>query len=362
MSARHGSGSVVLDKRSNVWNLLFWENGKRHSRKIGTLKQYPNKKAASRVVDSLAVQQRVPDGPQVSSLIEGYRLEKMPTRTDTRRSYESWIKLHIVPKWGQCELSQLQARPVELWLGTLALSPKSKAHIRGLLSTIWDYAMWRGDVATGRNPMELVTIKGVSKRTRQPRSLTVAEFQSFIRHLEQPINLIALLCVSLGLRISEALALKWSDVDWLGARLNVERGIVMQRVDTAKTAESRKQITLDAGLLDLLKAWKQTTQFSGSDDWLFASPNKLGRLPWSYPWVWLSFQKAATAACIGKLATHTMRHSYRSWLDAVGTSLAVQQKLMRHTDIRTTMSYGDVVTDEMQQANAKVAGLALNSR
>ena len=66
-------------------------------------------------------------------------------RTDTRRSYESWIKLHIIPKWGQCELSQLQARPVELWLGSLSLSPKSKAHIRGLLSTIWDYAMWRGD-------------------------------------------------------------------------------------------------------------------------------------------------------------------------------------------------------------------------
>ena len=66
----------------------------------------------------------------------------------------------------------------------------------------------------------------------------------FVPHLEQPINLIALLCVSLGLRISEALALKWSDVDWLGARLNVERGIVMQKVDTTKTTESRKQISM----------------------------------------------------------------------------------------------------------------------
>jgi integrase len=37
----------------------------------------------------------------------------------------------------------------------------------------------------------------------------------------------------------------------------------------------------------------------------------------------------------------------------------VQQKLMRHADIRTTMNlYGDVVTDEMAQANSKVAGLA----
>ena len=59
--------------------------------------------------------------------------------------------------------------------------------------------------------------------------------------------------------------------------------------------------------------------------------------------------------------THTMRHTYRSWLDAVGTSVAVQQKLMRHADIRTTMNvYGDVGTDEMSTAHSKVVALALN--
>jgi integrase len=56
-----------------------------------------------------------------------------------------------------------------------------------------------------------------------------------------------------------------------------------------------------------------------------------------------------------------MRHTFRSWLDAVGSSLAVQQKLMRHSDIRTTMNvYGDIVTDEMAQAASKVAGLVVN--
>jgi integrase len=58
-----------------------------------------------------------------------------------------------------------------------------------------------------------------------------------------------------------------------------------------------------------------------------------------------------------------MRHSYRSWLDAVGTPIAVQQKLMRHADIRTTMNtYGDVVTDEMTVAGSKVAEMALNRK
>jgi integrase len=105
--------------------------------------------------------------------------------------------------------------------------------------------------------------------------------------------------------VSERLALRWSDVDWLSGKLNVERGIVNQIVDDVKTAA-------DSG--------------------------------------------------IGPLGTHAFRHTCRSWLDAVGTPIAVQQKLMRHSDIRTTINiYGSVVTDEMGKAGSRVVGLALRS-
>ncbi len=70
------------------------------------------------------------------------------------------------------------------------------------------------------------------------------------------------------------------------------------------------------------------------------------------------YQKAGAKAGIGGLGTHSLRHMYRSWLDAVGTPVAVQQKLMRHADIRTTMNiYGDIVTDALimmiQRSNFK---------
>ena len=38
----------------------------------------------------------------------------------------------------------------------------------------------------------------------------------------------------------------------------------------------------------------------------------------------------------------------------------LQQKLMRHSDIVTLNIYGDVVTNEMEQAHSKVVGLALS--
>ena len=157
------------------------------------------------------------------------------------------------------------------------------------------------------------------------------------------------------------MALKWSGVDWLSGQLSVQRGIVKQRVDEVKTTGSEQEMTIDAGMSDVFKRWKQTSQFSASDDWMFAFPRKLGRQPWRYDQVLRSVKNAGAKAGIGKLGTHSMRHTYRSWLDAVGTTIAVQQRLMRHADIRTTMNvYGDIVTDEMAVASGKVAGLALN--
>ena len=103
-----------------------------------------------------------------------------------------------------------------------------------------------------------------------------------------------------------------------------------------------------------------TTQFSAPDDWMFASPVQLGRLPWSYDQVYRVYQKAANNAGLGAFGTHTLRHTYRSLLDSVGTPLGVQQKLMRHTDIRTTMRYGDAFTSDMAEANGKVVDLLLN--
>ncbi|MGA2002376.1 MAG: site-specific integrase [Terriglobales bacterium] len=369
-AARYKTGSVVFDKRRKTWNFLWWEGSKRRSRLIGTLKEFRTKGAAQGAAQTFLpdIQRQPSENPRleeseiltVNALATRYEGERLPSRHSTARMYRSWLRNHILPKWGDSPISEVQPRPVELWLRELNLSPKSKAHVRGILHLLMEFAMWSGALEISRNPIDLVVVKGATKRTRQPRSLTVEEFRKFVQHLEEPFRTMALLSVCFGLRISECLALKWCDVDWLNGKMRIERAIVRQHVDAVKTIHSQKEMGIDPELLGLLKMWKQTSQFSADGDWLFASPVQLGRLPWSYPQVLRIFHRAAETAGIGKVPTHTLRHSYRSWLDAVGTPIAVQQKLMRHSDIRTTMNiYGEVVTDEMAQAHSKVVGLAL---
>ena len=358
---RHTNGSVRYDKRRKTWNYLWYDGPTRRSKRIGTKQQYPTKAAAWKEVDRLEIvqQPKAQDGDTMRSVITRYEAERMPTRHSTARVYRAFLNNHITPKWGDVRIQDVQPRPVELWLRELPLSPKSKTHVRSLMHGLVEFAMWAGLLDISRNPISLVKNKGAMRKVRKARSLTAEQFHALLRELHEPFATMALLSVCLGLRISEALALRWSDADWLGSRLSVRRGIVNQRVDDVKTEGSASTFSLTPELLERLKSTKQRAVFSEPEDWIFASPIRLGRLPYSYTGVCNELERAANIAGIGHLGTHTFRHTYRSWLDAVGTTVAVQQKMMRHTDIRTTMNiYGDVVTDEMTTAGIRVSQLA----
>src|ERR1051325_1509649 len=81
-----------------------------------------------------------------------------------------------------------------------------------------------------------------------------------------------------------------------------------------------------------------------------------------YTGVWRELQRATKALGIAPIGTHIFRHSYRSWLDSIGTPVGVQQKLMRHSDIRTTMNiYGDAMTPDMTEANGRIVKMVLPS-
>ena len=335
MRSRIRTGSVVQDKRDKVWRFYWWENGKRRSKALG---QFPYQSESVEGCKASPRCRRNPSASQLSAcrrssaLVEQYRTEKMPTRKDTNRGYESWIRVHIIPKWGQSLITDLQARPVEMWLESLPLAPKSRTHIRGILSSLWNFAMWKQAIPMQVNPISLVTVKGASKRIRQPRSLTVEQFRLLVSQLREPFGTMALVCVCFGLRISECLALRWSDVDWLNGLLRVERGIVERNVDDVKTDESRKSLAIADELLERLKVWRQATEFSSGQRLDFCESSEDRQTALLLYRVMARAGPGEQGGGLGHMGTHTFRHSYRMWIDAIGTPIGVQQKLMRHSE------------------------------
>ena len=166
MRERHSSGSVLFDKGRNKWRFLQWVNGKRKSRVLGTRQEFPTKAAAWREAERIDLTTQptaTNEADTVRALAARYEAERFPTRYDTARVYRSWLKKHILPEWGDTKVSDIRPRPVELWLRSLALSPKSKSHVRNMMYMLMDFAMWSGTVELARNPIELVVVKGATK-------------------------------------------------------------------------------------------------------------------------------------------------------------------------------------------------------
>jgi integrase len=104
--------------------------------------------------------------------------------------------------------------------------------------------MFSGIVEIGRNPISLVRNVGATKRMRKAPVLTIERLRALRAELSEPFATMALLCACLGLRISEALGLRWSDVDSLRSRISISRGVVRQHVDECKTCGSAETFSL----------------------------------------------------------------------------------------------------------------------
>jgi len=76
------------------------------------------------------------------------------------------------------------------------------------------------------------------------------------------------------------LGLKKKEVDWPGKTVSIRCGVV-KAIGDVKSRHSAHNMACADELLDILKAWKQATQFADAEDWIFAGPAKLGRMPLS---------------------------------------------------------------------------------
>jgi integrase len=100
--------------------------------------------------------------------------------------------------------------------------------------------------------------------------------------------------------------------------------------------------------------------YSSPSDWVFAADN--GKPRWADSTLRGQILPAAERAGIGKIGWHTFRHSYSSILRSLGTDVKVQQELLRHADVQTTMNiYTQAPSDAKRTAQSKVVQMVLGS-
>jgi integrase len=188
------------------------------------------------------------------------------------------------------------------------MAPPTKAKIRNLMSALFNHAIRYEWLEQGRNP--ILFVRQSAKRQRIPECLEPEELRALLSQLDRRFRVMVLLDAASGLRRSELLALKWSDVDFDELQINVRRSIYLNVIGNCKTEASRKPVPMDPMLASELWSWKQDSPYRQSDDWLFASPRTCGRNPyWPDSLLAHVIRPAALRAGIGKhIGWHTFRH------------------------------------------------------
>ena len=372
MRACYQFGSLVTKKRakgSDAWEFRYYESTSdgdrtRKTCTIGSVDKYKTEAQARKAVEALLLKLNSETPQQRMAVVtfggvcDRYIQEELPERYSTGKSYRSNIERHLKPRWGDYLLEKIRPMAVEDWLKNLDMAPKSKAHIRSLMHLMYQCAARWELFNEQRNPIALVRVKNCTRRRQRPMILTVESFQAVLQTLKEPYKTMVIIAQCLGLRVSEIAGLKWEDFDFERRQLLVQRSIVNGRVDDVKTEYSHDFVPLHESLIEVMLAWSAKA-YPTEEGWVFANPMT------SRPFYPTEIQKRhlrplGNKLGLGALGWHTFRHTYRSWLDETGAPMKVQQELMRHASIQTTMNvYGQAMPASKREANGKVVQMVL---
>ena len=275
----------------------------------------------------------------------------------TARGYRSYITRHMKSRWNCVPLVAVKAAEVTEWLKSLPLSPKTCGQMRALMHLLFERAMLWDLIEPQRNPIELVRIKGSSKRQRKPQVLSPEKFRGLLAILTEPYKTMAIVAMCTGLRVSEVLALRWEHIDFKAGAMFVQQGVVNGRIGTVKTEASQDEVPMDPAFAEVLLKRRGEGYSQGL---VFQSP-VTGGCYYSGIIQRKILKPAGDEIGVAGLGWHTFRHTYRSLLDETGAPVGVQQKLMRHANVATTMNvYGRATLRAKQQANSKVVQMVMS--
>ena len=170
----------------------------------------------------------------------------------------------------------------------------------------------------------------------------------------------------MGIRQGELGALRWQGCDFDNMSISVQHSYYWRRggnLKSTKTEASAKLLPMHPSLKHSLQDWRSQSLYNKPEDFVFPSERLKGSKPLDLASVLKKkIQPAFKRLGITGVGWHTFRHSYRSMLDACGAPIGVQQKLMRHAQVSTTMKYGNAYMTEKRKAHGAVVQMVLPVR
>jgi integrase len=315
-------------------------------------------------------------GPERVTLAEylrewlpGIELSRAPTTTAL---YRTLLEHHVIPRIGGEKLQRLTpAALTKLYADLLReagpagrkLSPKSVRNVHTTLRKALADAVHARRLDW--NPAEAAKLPKID-RGRDLDVWTPSQVAAFLAHVaEDRLSALYVLAATSGLRRSELLALRWSDLDLDSSppRLNVRRSLVQYGSQTfekePKTARSRRAIALDTAAAVALKRHRLTQlEEKLAAGAIYADAGRVfadeirARRPEA---VSAGFRRQVKAAKLPPLTLHGLRHTFATLGLEAGIDTLYVSELLGHSSPAITMAvYQHTRRDRLETAVRQV--------
>ena len=260
----------------------------------------------------------------------------------------SLLKNHILPALGHLHLDEVKRRHlVDLFSQHRQThKPGSTNRIIILSRYIFNCAIRWEVPGIDKNPTEGIDL--FAENNKRERYLSSEEAKRLFDALEQSTSVhlkyIVTMLLLTGARKNEVIHAKWKDFD------------LEQRIWSIEFNKSGKirYVPLSDGVLQLLEIIPKEK----NNPYLFPNP-KTGK---PYVQIFPSWNTARKRAGLEDVRIHDLRHSFASFLINNGRSLYEVQKLLGHTQVKTTQRYSHLSQKSLiAAANTATTALPLNS-
>ena len=241
-------------------------------------------------------------------------------------------------------------------------SPNYIRIVQGMLSIAFDRAIVLG--LAKKNPSRMIgNIK--SKKTKVD-FWTLEEFQKVISLLykgdyyEHYLFMSFWLLFMTGMRIGEASALQWSDIDFETGMLSITKTLYYKTMNDYKFVEPKTQASIrtlyiDSDTINELKAWKEVQQKVLPKCKLVLSYNGTPTSKTTLP---RALEKLAKLAGVHRIKIHALRHSHASLLISMGENPLLIKERLGHEKIQTTLgTYGHLYPNTNLEVANKLTGI-----
>jgi len=373
MAIRGRNEGSIFKRTNGRWVAMMSQAGGKRTSFYGKTRQEVQRKLAAAQRDVEAGIPVVADRQTLGQYLTSWLQVIEPTvEFTTWKRHQEYVTLHIVPKLGHVRVRELNAQQVQqLYADCLAagLSGSTVHHLHGTLHKALKDAERLSLVA--RNVCKLENPPRMDESEIQPLSREEARILLDIASGER-LEVLYIVALATGMRQSELLGLRWSDIDrrpqgsggLIRVRTQLKRLHGQWVLKEPKTRRSRRQIALPQSVVDALRqlharqAEERLRLGAAWHDMDLVFCNQAGG-PLFARNVYRSFKELLRKGALPDIRFHDLRHTCATLLLSARVNPKVVSEMLGHATVAITLDIYSHVLPDMQHDAAAAMGTLL---